>query len=37
MEEIQRQLQQTRSRFKEMGMGFGPKETDTTAAARSGL
>ena len=35
MEKIRRQLQQTRSRLKEMGMGFGPKETDTIAAARS--
>ena len=35
MEEIRRQLQETRGRLKEMGMGFGPKEADTMAAARS--
>ena len=35
MRERQRQLQETRGRLKEMGMGFGPQETDTMAAARS--
>ena len=35
MEEIRRQLQETRGRLKEMGMGFEPKEADTMAAARS--
>ena len=35
MEEIRRQLQETRDRLKDLGMGFEPKEADTMAAARS--
>ena len=35
MEEIRRQLHETRDRLKKMGIGFEPKEADTMAAARS--